>query len=87
VEFIYKFVDIFFDILSFAILARVLMSWLPQGSGGQLSFILKDITEPIMGPFRRIIPRVGMVDISPIVVILFIDFSKKIVLQILILLM
>jgi len=82
-EFIFRFVAIFFDIITFAIIARVLMSWLPSGGGGRAKMILRDITEPIMAPFRRIIPRIGMIDISPIVVIILLDIVKTIILQLL----
>lgn len=82
-EFIFRFVSIFFDLLSFAVLARILMSWVPSGGAPQLRSILRDITEPILGPFRRVIPRIGMIDISPIVAIFALDIAKTIILQLL----
>ena len=82
-EFIFRFVSIFFDLLSFAVLARILMSWVPSGGAPQLRAILRDITEPILGPFRRLIPRIGMIDISPIVAIIALDLVKSIILQLL----
>lgn len=52
------------------LIAYVLMSWLPLGGGGTLDDIhrvLGTVVEPYLGLFRRFIPPVGMIDISPIV--------------------
>jgi YggT family protein len=51
--------------------ARVILSWFPLQPGTALASvasIVYQVTEPVMGPVRRIIPTVGMIDISPIVV-------------------
>lgn len=79
-QFLQQFVSIFFDLLSFAIIARVVLSWLQSSGAGRLKMVIYDITEPVLGAFRRIIPRVGMIDISPIVALLFLDLSKMILL-------
>jgi len=43
-------------------------------AGGSLIRLLDDITEPILGPLRRVLPTLGMIDISPIVAIILINF-------------
>jgi YggT family protein len=51
--------------------ARVILSWFPLQPGtalASIASIIYQLTEPVMGPVRRIIPTVGMIDISPIVV-------------------
>lgn len=35
--------------------------------GNPLSVIIMDITEPILAPIRQFIPRIGMIDLSPMV--------------------
>jgi YggT family protein len=53
------------------LLARVILSWFPLQPGtamASIGSIIYQVTEPVMGPVRRIIPTVGMIDISPIVV-------------------
>jgi YggT family protein len=53
------------------LVARLIMSWFPVQPGttmAQITSILYDLTEPVLGPMRRIIPPLGMIDISPIVV-------------------
>ena len=51
--------------------ARVILSWFPMQPGtamASIGSIIYQLTEPVMGPVRRIIPTIGMIDISPIVV-------------------
>ena len=56
--------------IQLVILARVLLSWVdPQGRSPFAAFII-GTTEPILGPVRRLLPRTGMFDLSPIIVIL-----------------
>ncbi len=59
----------FLNFLILAIFARIIVSWIaPPQSGGLNNPIVKiiyQITEPILGPFRKILPRVGMFDLAP----------------------
>jgi YggT family protein len=74
--FLYNFVDALFTILFWAIIARALLSWFPVRPGNPfhpLSVILFQITEPILGPLRRIIPTIGMIDISPVVALILLQ--------------
>ena len=53
------------------LLARVFLSWFPLQPGtamASIASIVYQVTEPVMGPVRRLIPTIGMIDISPIVV-------------------
>ena len=83
IQFLGRFVQILFDLMSFAILARVIMSWFAMsggggggGGGGKMKVMLYEITEPVLSVFRKIIPRLGMIDISPLVALLALDFIK-----------
>jgi YggT family protein len=70
--FLYEFIDKLLMILIFAIIGRALLSWFQVRPGTPffpLSVILFQITEPILGPMRRIIPTIGPIDISPVVAI------------------
>lgn len=56
-----------FAVLQIAIIARVLSSWVggsPYSKWFRWAFVL---TEPILRPLRRVIPNLGMIDITPIV--------------------
>jgi len=61
------FVNLFFYLLSLAILARVLLSWVRVSPYHPAVEFLYQITEPVLAPLRRVIPPVGMMDISPII--------------------
>ena len=58
--------------LELLILARVFLSFVnPQGRGAISTFIVQT-TEPILAPVRRLLPKGGMFDFSPLIVILII---------------
>ena len=59
--------------LTAAIFIRVLLSWFPIDPRNPLVTLLYDITEPILEPLRRVIPRMGMFDLSPLVALLLIQ--------------
>ncbi|MDQ6596885.1 YggT family protein [Bacillus salipaludis] len=44
----------------------ILMSWFPNMSSSQIGSFLARICEPFLEPFRRIIPPIGMMDLSPL---------------------
>jgi YggT family protein len=61
------------DLYLLAIFARMVLSWFPMqrdGLGAQLHSVLFSITEPVLGPLRRAIPRAGMFDLSPLIVVI-----------------
>ena len=79
-EFISHFLNILSTILYFAILARVLMSWIKVGPSNPLVPLLKFIfavTEPVLGPIRRLLPKTGMFDFSSIVALLLLDLVRR----------
>lgn len=60
------------------IIAYVLMSWLPTtGIFADLRAVLATIVEPYLGIFRRVIPPLGMVDISPIAAIIVLQLLMQ----------
>lgn len=75
--FVYEFLSILLTVLYVAILARVLLSWFPINPSNPLVRLLWDITEPILAPLRRVIPRIGMFDLSPLAAFLVITFLAQ----------
>jgi YggT family protein len=54
------------------VFGRIVLSWFPVSPGGpvaQISGVLYAITEPVLGPIRRVMPSMGMFDLSPMIVI------------------
>jgi len=49
-------IDLILQTLWFVVLARVLISWVDRSGNGRVSRILFDMSEPILGPVRRILP-------------------------------
>lgn len=64
-------------ILLVLIIARIVFSWLPFVRGGRFMWTLYNLTEPVMGPFRQLVPPLGMFDLSPILLILLLQFVRS----------
>ncbi len=66
------------------IVVYVLMSWFPlSGVFEEIQRVLGSIVEPYLGLFRRIIPPIGMIDISPIVAIFALQIAARVLLAVL----
>ncbi len=77
---LYTTVEMFFNIVLLLILVRIILSWLPQLRTHQIAEIVFGITEPILSPFQRIIPPIGMIDISPMVAIITLSVLQQVLL-------
>ena len=60
------------DVLTIVILLRVIVSWYSPRPTNMLVVILYRLTEPFLAPLRRIIPRVGRFDFTPMVALILI---------------
>ncbi len=70
-------VQVFINILIFAIFARSLLTWFPIDHNGPIFQALDAITEPILTPLRKVIPLVGMVDITPMIAVFVLYFLAQ----------
>lgn len=71
VGYLFSFFNILIEALTWLILIRVLLTWIPNlDPYNPIVRLLRQATDPILEPARRIIPPIGGLDISPIVVIL-----------------
>lgn len=70
--FLVEIILLFLQILWFAIFARAIISWFPIDSDGPVVRALDAINEPILEPLRRVVPRIGMIDLTPMVAIILI---------------
>ncbi|WP_079709376.1 YggT family protein [Paraliobacillus ryukyuensis] len=71
---IYGFVMSLISIYSWTLVIYILMSWFPGARESSIGRFLGSICEPYLEVFRRIIPPIGMLDISPIVAIFVLNF-------------
>ncbi len=58
------------------IFLRIVLAWIVSPVNRLLLFSIR-LTEPVLAPFRRLIPPVGMFDISPIIVILLLQLLQE----------
>lgn len=65
------------SIYTWALIIYILMSWFPNARDTKIGQFLATICEPYLEPFRRIIPPLGMIDISPIVAFLVLNFARS----------
>jgi YggT family protein len=70
VEYFVRVVVILCNVMAVAVVIRSLLSWFTVDPNNFLVVFLVTITEPILLPLRRIIPRLDMIDLSPMVAIL-----------------
>jgi YggT family protein len=61
------------NIYFFALLAMIILSWVAPGSNHPAIYLLHQITEPVMAPFRKALPPMGGMDFSPILVFILIN--------------
>jgi YggT family protein len=78
-NYIETFVNILFNVLLFAILGRVLISWIDPMGNMRVTQILREITEPILAPIRSVLPNLGMIDLSPLVAMLLIQLLHSLI--------
>jgi YggT family protein len=61
------------NLFFFAILIKIILSWIAPHTHNPATAILNTLAEPVLRPFRRIIPPIGGLDISPIFAIVLLQ--------------
>lgn len=79
---IYDIVDIIFDVMMFLIVVRVILSFIRIDPYQPLIRYVYEITEPVLAPFRRLLPFAGGLDFSPILAWMALMLVRNIVLGI-----
>jgi YggT family protein len=77
-----EIVCILFAVYYVILLARIILSWAtmvwsPPPSIAPAVRVIYDLTEPIMGLFRRYIPPLGGLDLSPLFIFLILGFVQQ----------
>ena len=71
------------NVYIFIIFGRIILSWFPRSSGvlGTIGDVFYGLTEPVLGPVRRMVPMIAMggmgLDLSPIIVLLVLQIVVK----------
>ena len=61
------------DLFVIAVIARIILGFFPIAPESPMSSVysvLYTVTEPVLGPLRRVIPTIGMFDLSPMIVLI-----------------
>ncbi|MDO8697154.1 MAG: YggT family protein [Pseudomonas sp.] len=57
---------LFINIFFYALIISVILSWVAQGSHNPAALLVNQLCEPLLMPFRRLLPNMGGLDLSPI---------------------
>ena len=77
-----RFVSVFFDVYILLIFAYVLSSWIRVPySLHRVQRFLDDVCEPYIRIFRRVLPSVGPLDLSPIVAIIVLVLVQRLLVE------
>jgi YggT family protein len=77
-----RFVNLLVYALTAAIFLRAIFSWfVPPGSDNVIMRFLRDVTEPVLAPLRKVLPSMGMLDLSPFVAMILLQVMGSIVTQ------
>ncbi|WP_189007025.1 YggT family protein [Paenibacillus marchantiophytorum] len=62
------------EIYYFMIIGYLILSWFPNARESFIGGLLSKLVEPYLSPFRKIIPSIGFIDLSPIVALIALRF-------------
>jgi YggT family protein len=78
-----RFIGWLLYLYSYVIIAAALISWVSPDPRNPIVQVLRQITEPVLAPVRRMLPpwKTGGLDLSPIIVLLAIQFIERVILE------
>lgn len=74
-------IDLVFTALTLLVLGRALLSWFDPGLKTSIGQMLYQVTEPLLAPIRSIMPSTGMIDLSPIILIVVLQILRRLIVQ------
>ena len=74
-----ELVSLAFDILFWAILIQAILSWIQPGTYSPITAVLDALTAPLLRPARRLLPPMGGLDFSPMIVMVVLVVAKMLV--------
>ncbi len=80
-QYLGTFINILFYVLWAAILGRVILSWINLSPQNPIVVLIFGITEPILAPIRRVLPSMGMLDLSPMIALIVLMVIQRILLS------
>jgi len=80
-SYLVNFISLLIQVLSFAILGRVLLSWIDPMANMRITQIIRDVTEPLLAPIRSLMPGMAMFDFSPIIALLLLQALSRLLIS------
>jgi YggT family protein len=71
--------SLFLKVFFFALIVSVILSWVAPGSYNPGAQLVNQICEPVLAPFRKLLPNLGGLDISPIFAFIAINLVDRFV--------
>ena len=71
--------SLFLKVFFFALIISVILSWVAPGSYNPGAQLVNQICEPVLAPFRKLLPNLGGLDISPIFAFIAINLVDRFV--------
>jgi YggT family protein len=72
---------LFINIFFYALIISVILSWVAQGSHNPAAMLVNQLCEPLLMPFRRLLPNLGGLDLSPIFAFMAIKLVDMLVIK------
>lgn len=72
-----KFITVLGDLITYAIFARILLSWFSMGrmsAPGRITYFIRDITDPVLNLAKKLPHKIGFMDFSPVIALIVINF-------------
>lgn len=77
-DFATNFLNIFVNVMTILVIARAIVSWIPNAHGRVSDFIVK-ATDPFLNPIRHFVPIIGGVDFSPLVLFFILQLVRGLI--------
>ncbi len=79
---LFEFIGWLLGLYSWVIIAAALISWVSPDPRNPIVMFLRQATEPVLAPIRRLLPpgKTGGLDLSPLIVVIAIQFVERVVL-------
>ncbi|TXK93753.1 hypothetical protein BMR02_14775 [Methylococcaceae bacterium HT1] len=74
-----QLISLLINVFVFAVFARALLSWITPGTFNAASNLLYSITEPLLVSCRRMVPDIGGIDLSPLIVLVGLQLAKMLI--------
>ena len=79
---LYETLLLLLQIIRWSILISIIASFVAQGNGHPALILVYELTEPVLAPVRKLLPALGGLDFSPILVFLIIGVIEQILPQV-----